>query len=272
MNVIKIALLALWVLSMTGKAEAGRKTDREQERLIGPVKTVLIEIAKFANRSGKWVEEGRIPWTSTSYDTSGRRTEENQLYEDVALNFKSIFSYDAEGNLAEGAEYDFRGTPVFKWTYTHDPDRKKIEEIRHEAEGPLFSKSSFLFDGDGNLIEEYRSHAHIANDFKWVYLYDSEGKKKEETFYVIRARGVLNKTESAVDFKRTFIYDAKGHLTEEVRYDAAGEVKYKKSYSYEFDSHGNWIAQTAKEWVTRSGQSYFEPTEVTYRTITYHTR
>ncbi len=161
---------------------------------------------------------------------------------------------------------------MFKWAYSHDSNKKTVEESRYEPNGALFSKSSYQYDAEGNLIEESRLHSHSANDFKWVYLYNGAGRKVEESFYVIRAQGLLNKAESTLDFKTVYSYDTKGTLMEETRYDASGAVKSKKSYRYEFDAAGNWIVQTAGEFVTRSGKSYFEPTEVTYRTFTYYSR
>lgn len=268
--------IGLFLFVMNGAAldaaMAGHKSDREQERLLGPVKTVLIEIAKITEQSGEWVEGSRIPWTSTTYDPKGNRIEENQLYEDVELNFKSVFSYDPPGVLKEGIEYDYQGTVTFKWVYAHDPGKKTIEETRYEPTGALFSRSSYHYDEAGNLVEETLLHSHSTNDLKWAYVYDEAGRKIEESFYVVRAQGLLKKTESALDSKSAYSYDAKGNLIEETRYDGAGAVKSKKNYRYEFDAAGNWITQTAREWVTRSGKVSLEPTEVAYRTITYHPR
>lgn len=248
----------------------GHKSEKEQERLLGRVKTVFIEFSKVTDQGGKWVEGPRTPWLSTTYDRQGNRIQEDQLYEDIELNFKSIFTYDPPGQIKEGVEYDYQGKLTFKWSYSHDPGKKIIEESRYETNGVLFSKSSYHYDTDGNLIEETRLHSHSANDLKWVYLYDEAGRKVEESFYVVRAQGLLTAAESTLDSKIVFSYDAKGNLLEETRYDAAGAVKSKKSYRYEYDAAGNWIKQTAREWVNHADKTYFEPTEVTYRTITYY--
>lgn len=268
-----IALLSAHLLanaSAIDAAMAGHKSERDQERLLGPVKTVLIEFSKISEQAGKWVESARTPWLSTTYDPKGNRIEENQLYEDIELNFKSVFRYDPPGVIKEGVEYDYQGTVMFKWVYTHDPAKKTIEETRYEPNGAVFSKSAYHYDDAGNLVEETRLHSHSANDLKWVYVYDEAGRKIEESFYVVRAQGLLSKAESTLDSKQVYAYDAKGNLIEETRYDGAGAVKSKKSYRYEFDAAGNWITQTAREWITRSGKASIEPTEITYRTITYH--
>lgn len=268
---MKTSLIALALVTLLiNPALAGTKTDREQERLIGPVKTVLIELTNISNQEGKWIESPRIPWLSNTYDLKGNKIQEDQLYDDVSLNFKSVFNYDVNGNLKDGVEYDYKEFPVFKWTYTHAQNR--VEETRTQVNGVLFSKATYTYDKDGNLAEEFRHQVHSTKDFKWIYLYDAEGRKVEENFYLVQMQGLPHEQVrvSTLDFKTVYRYDAKGNVIEETRFDAAGAVKFKKQYSYKFDSVGNWISQTAEEWITRSGKAVLEPTGVTYRTFQYY--
>ncbi len=267
-TLIALALVALF----THPALAGKKTDREQERLIGPVKTVLIELTNISNQAGKWVESARIPWLSNTYDLKGNKIQEDQLYDDISLNFKSIFNYDANGNLRDGIEYDYKEFPTFRWSYTHHAEQNRIEETRTEINGVVFSKAIYIYDKNGNLSEEIRQQIHSTKDFKWVYLYDAEGRKVEENFYLVQTQGLPPEGVgvSTLDFRTVYRYDAKGNMIEETRFDAAGTVKFKKQYTYKFDSVGNWISQKAEEWVTRSGKPTLEPTGVTYRTFQYH--
>jgi len=262
-------LIALILLGTFVEA-APRKTDLERENLKGPVKAVMIEIAKISGEAGALQERPRIPWMSIAYDRSGNKIEEHQLYSDPLLNFKSIFTYDAQGIPKEGAEYDNKGLLEFKWSYTFDAQQNKLEENRFYAQKEgLFSKSSYLYDNRGNLIEETRFHAESTNDFKWIYTYDQAGNKREEAFYVVHAKGLSNGEPSTLDTKTVFRYDAKGNITEEIRFDPSGSVRSKKLYSYQFDQTGNWIQQTSRE-ESSSGKPSAVPTEVTYRSITYY--
>jgi hypothetical protein len=270
---MKSCLIALLLVAfLTDPVSASKKTDREQERLIGPVKTVLIELTTISNQEGKWVESPRIPWLSNTYDLKGNKIQEDQLYEDVSLNFKSIFNYDSNGNLRDGIEYDYQDIPTFRWVYAHDPVQNRLEETRTQINGVVFSKAIYTYDKNGNLVEEIRQQIHSTKDFKWVYLYDAQGRKTEENFYLVQSQGLPHEgvSVSTLDFKAVYRYDAKGNVIEETRFDAAGAIKFKKQYTYKFDSVGNWISQTAEEWVTRSGKAVLEPTGVTYRTFQYY--
>lgn len=271
-SLIKTGLIALVLVALPHSVWAGKKTDREQERLVGPVKTVLIELTNISNQEGKWVESPRIPWLSNTYDLKGNKIQEDQLYDDVSLNFKSIFNYDANGNLRDGIEYDYKEFPTFRWIYTHDTEQNRIEETRTQINGVVFSKAIYTYDKNGNLIEEIRQQIHSTKDFKWVYLYDAEGRKTEENFYLVQTQGLPHEGVgvSTLDFRTVYRYDAKGNVIEETRFDAAGAIKFKKQYTYKFDSAGNWISQRAEEWITRSGKTALEPTGVTYRTFQYY--
>ena len=52
--------------------------------------------------------------------------------------------------------------------------------------------------------------------------------------------------------------------------DQSGTLLSKEIYTYEFDTFGNWTKMTTSIAVIEGGKINFEPTEVTYRTITYY--
>ncbi len=251
-------------------AARSQKTDKVREGLLGPVKTVLVEIGKISrNDAGKWTPGPRMPWLSTTYDLKGNRIEEDQLYNEEALNFKSVFEHDSDGRLVEGLEYDYKGTVVFKWDYTHD-NAMQVTEKRTLPDGDLFSTSVYKYDGKGNLIEEVRGHTLAANRFKWIYTYDGAGRMLEESFYLIRSKPLLNQAGLSLNYKSVYTYGNENYPTKKIHYGPTGGVESDKRYRYEYDTEGNWVTQTAWESPAPGGSSELEPTEVTYRTIKYY--
>lgn len=247
------------------------KPERIQEQLIGPVKTVFVEFSKISKIGGKWIPENlRTPWLSTTYNQLGYRIREDQLYLDKSLDFKSVFTYDSPGQISKGSEYDYTEKLVFQWTYNHDVAKNTIEETRSFPNGTPFSTITYLYDQSGSLIEERHKLLQTQNHFKWVYSYDTSGKKIEESYYLSQPGGQEGKRKSLLNFRLVFTYDAKDQLVEETRYNAAGQISSKKHYTYSYDEAGNWISQTAKEAAGQSGRAALEPTEITYRTITYY--
>ncbi len=245
------------------------KPEKIQEQLVGPVKQVRIEFSKVKNVDGKWLPElPRIPWIETTYGKNGYRIEEEQFYTEKTLDFKSVFNYDTEGNLSNGIEYDYRGTVSFEWTYSHDPVKKHIEKNQFFPDGGLFSKTTYVYDGRGNLVEEKKFLQQTNNRFRWHYLYDKSGRKIEEAYYLIRPGHRDGKMKSLLNFKTVFSYDNEGNLIIETKYDASGTMGSKRHFQYEYDGNGNWIKQTALESIADDANP--EPTEITYRTITYY--
>ncbi len=57
-------------------------------------------------------------------------------------------------------------------------------------------------------------------------------------------------------------------MTAESRYRADGTLVWQWRYTYDYDAIGNWTQRTRARWVLKADTAYFEPSEVTYRTIT----
>jgi len=267
-QLLLLPLIAL-VLVTQGHAGVSEKTDRMRERLLGPVRTVLVEIATIEKQGGEYVELPRIPWTSTEYNREGARIVEDQLYKNTTLDFKSVFTYDAAGKLQEGLETDARGALTFKWSYTHTPAEGKIEERRSHPDGSLFSTTTYSYDKDGNLIKEMHFPPHTKNHFRWVMRYDPQGRKQAESHTLLHPDKRTGKVKEILKFHTVFSYDQKGVLIREVRHDGAGKLEWDKRYEYKYDKKGNWVYQKAFEPRDPSQGVSTLPTGITYRTISY---
>jgi protein TonB len=93
--------------------------------------------------------------------------------------------------------------------------------------------------------------------------YDLKGGKVENAYFPIAGSATLTGRE-------TYKYDDKGNISEMTLYNADGSLMGKEVYTYEFDFVGNWIKMTTSVVVIEAGKPSLEPTEVTYRTISYY--
>ena len=98
-----------------------------------------------------------------------------------------------------------------------------------------------------------------ASRTRVVFSYD--GTQVEEQFY--SGEGELYR-------KQVTTLDEKGNEVEQTVNEPRGNRTTRYAYSYEFDAKGNWMKRTTSKWVTKEGKSFFEPSYVTYRTITYY--
>jgi len=92
--------------------------------------------------------------------------------------------------------------------------------------------------------------------------YDPKGKKLDSVAYPVEG--------STVPGKEEYQYDDKGNIVEMTLRAGDGSVLSKEKYEYEFDEFGNWKKMTSAVAVYENGRLGYEPTEVTYRTITYY--
>lgn len=92
--------------------------------------------------------------------------------------------------------------------------------------------------------------------------YDLKGAKTVNQYFPVNG--------STPTGREVYKYDDKGNISEMTLTGADGSLISKEIYKYEYDSLGNWTKMTTSVAVVENGSITFEPTEVTYRTISYY--
>ena len=98
--------------------------------------------------------------------------------------------------------------------------------------------------------------------------YAPQGHRLDNKSYPTAAAG--GNAPAAVAGREEYQYDDKGNVVEMTLRDEAGLILSKEVYAYQFDAFGNWTKMTASLIVFEGEQISYEPTEVTYRTISYY--
>lgn len=229
------------------------KSDAEDEGLNGRVKTVFTESEDL---SGTWAVQRRKPSLMEYYDERGYLTKRE--------------SYDYKGNPSDITVYGYLGgervSKIGSVSYEYNPPPMMVAGPSGPA-GPepksdtrYTYKFKYKYDDKGRLAEK----AWLHNDgMPWLrYVYNYKGKQREELVY--SANGSLNQ-------KYVVTLDDKGNEVEEIIYQVKDDsVRSKQSSAYELDAQGNWTKKTVSKWMTKDGKSYYEPSHVYYRTITYY--
>ncbi|HYJ47581.1 MAG TPA: energy transducer TonB, partial [Pyrinomonadaceae bacterium] len=112
-----------------------------------------------------------------------------------------------------------------------------------------------LASKDGKVVEGQRIILESV-------AYDIKGTKIENAYFPIPG--------AALTGKEVYKYDDKGNIVEMTLTGADGSLMSKEVYAYEFDAFGNWTKMTTSVAVIEGGKISFEPTEVTYRSISYY--
>ena len=108
---------------------------------------------------------------------------------------------------------------------------------------------------NGKLVELPKSLVEVST-------YDAKGRKIDSVAYPLEGATAPGKEE--------YKYDEKGNIIEMTLRGNDGSVLSKEKYTYEFDEFGNWKKMTTAVAIYENGTVLYEPTEVTYRTLTYY--
>src|SRR2546423_3783163 len=109
---------------------------------------------------------------------------------------------------------------------------------------------------DGKLIENGKRVLLEAAE------YDLKGAKTGNQYFPVAG--------SAPTGREVYKYDDRGNISEMTLTGTDGSLISKEIYKYEYDSLGNWTKMTTSVAVVENSQINFEPSEVTYRTISYY--
>jgi TonB family protein len=112
-----------------------------------------------------------------------------------------------------------------------------------------------LSNKGGKVIEGQRAVMEVV-------AYDIKGIKIENAYFPVPG--------AALTGKEVYKYDDKGNISEMTLLNADGSLLSKEVYSYEFDNFGNWTKMTTSVAIIEGGKLSYEPTEVTYRMISYY--
>ena len=133
----------------------------------------------------------------------------------------------------------------------------ETERERDGLQGPVrrvrTETAKIVYKG-GKLAEGERTTLETAT-------YDMKGAKVDNAYF-LAAGGALTG-------KEVYKYDERGNIVEMTLHNADGSVMSKEKYDYEFDAMGNWTKMVTSVALIENGQLRFEPTEVTYRFISY---
>jgi YD repeat-containing protein len=178
-----------------------------------------------------------------------------------ALKSTSLFLVASSAIVALGFAFAFRWTQANFVSGEPDspasfrPGNKEndgligpVHRVRAER-AKLLVKSGQLVEGERELLE--------------ATTYDVQGNRTDNSYYAV--------SDSPRTGKEEYRYDDQGHLVEMTMRDRSdNSILSREAYTYEFDAVGNWTKMNTFLVVYEGGKLSYEPSEVTYRNITYY--
>jgi TonB family protein len=113
-----------------------------------------------------------------------------------------------------------------------------------------------------NIVTRNGKQVELPKSVIEVSTYDATGRKIDSVAYPVEGGTAPGKEE--------YKYDDKGNIIEMILRGKDGSVLSQEKYTYELDEFGNWKKMTTAIAIYENGTVSYEPTQVTYRTLTYY--
>lgn len=238
---IHLARLPLSWQASVNAAGALAITDKEEEKLIGPVQSVITLEAKVDNKNDDAIEAEPVLQMKRTYNEIGAEIRSTYYKANGSTSGEFILEYNERGMRSRAILTMPDKEPSGK-TYT-DAENLDLKlknrsysvtkEDEYTAQNGTKVVRSITYDRDGNEIEELKRSSD-GTVIRTVTKYDEEGKKIETRRYT---NGVL---------------------------------ELISRYVYKLDGYGNWIKQTEMISSPESPNVGYVPVKAIYREITYH--
>jgi TonB family protein len=113
-----------------------------------------------------------------------------------------------------------------------------------------------------NIVTRNGKQVELPKSVVEVSTYDPTGRKIDFVAYPVEGATAPGKEE--------YKYDDKGNIVEMTLRGKDGSVLSQEKYTYELDEFGNWKKMTTAIAIYENGTISYEPTQVTYRTLSYY--
>jgi hypothetical protein len=125
------------------------KTHREEQGLIGPVKSVRLEVARFEEQHGELVEKPDYGF-AMAFNRDGWITESVNLHK-KGPSHRSVSQYSDRGAKLSTRNYDAAGNLVreVRYGYLYDQHERLVAEQLVAPDGTVTTLATYTYDDEG---------------------------------------------------------------------------------------------------------------------------
>lgn len=234
-----------------------------------------------------YLEDGSVSSrTVRLLDDKGNKTEDIEYLPDGR---RRVRLFDDKGNETKDIEYLPDGSRRIRFVYRHDDKGNSVETITYWPDESILAREVYAntYDEQGNLKEWIYDRSDSRKDserlftsdhLKMIFTYDEKERISESLFYKADDSlwgklkyALFKKWTYVLEYKSHYAYDTNGYLSEKTTYDGGGALESKNTYTYEFDSVGNWIKKRFRLWdAKKEDKLEAELLYIYTRTITYY--
>ena len=213
------------------------------------------------NRMG-YIMKSRCPesWTGDNYDMTYNAANQPlcmiRYKDDGSINNSYKFTYDKHGFILY-AERRNNESVIFKEFYTCDNKGNLLRMIHKNEDG---GSSENIFEYQNCKLSKwtitdneqpYQTMIFDGSIDRLKELYVWNGKHCDHIRISINSAGLPEMTKKETEYGGWYIYvqrsfDSQNNIIKEIFYNVDGSVSNEKTFSYKYDSYGNWIRKESK--------------------------
>lgn len=194
------------------------------------------------------------------YLDDGRLASETSYNADSTLQYIAELEYDGAAYTRTTTYYLRGDVPDYVSVEVFDANDNRTEERASTPEGEPQYRVTYRYNEEGKLLEEAAFNAEDKLEYRLENRYDDAGNILETNEY---------DSDGEVFYSYSYAYDDAGNITER-RSESVNGPQTLTRYEYAYDDEGNWTQRRTLKEVERFGENVLEPSEVTYRMISYY--
>ena len=200
------------------------RSDREEEKLRGPVRTIKIEAVRGFSSAEPAPDSPKILLAKASYDRNGNVT-------------KSLTNFEKGVGLSD-----------LGWNYTYDNEGREIRKEYLDKSGRVTSIGVTRYEGKERAeLTQYNPDGTVNHI--WEAFFDSRGRITRDT----------RNYPTGLGWEHVYKYDAGGRLIQRINRELGGKVLDTSEWTY--DDHGtqtSWIVHKGDGTEIQMFKSQFE--------------
>lgn len=174
--------------------------------------------------------------TTYEYDEKKNMVKENKFLREETVQYITSFEYDEKNRKKLESSYKANGDLIYKTIFDYDGDNLAGVETINGADNTTAKIEKFTYNDKGKVLTETSYNSFDKTNSVDEYTYDEKGNQTSRS----------NSKDGNIMGKVAFTYDDKNNQTSINVVDGAGTTLESKSYTFEYDAHGNWVKKTIK--------------------------
>lgn len=168
------------------------------------------------------------------YDSKGNINQENIYLGSEYIQYTALYKYDAKNNKVFEGRYDKDSKMTYETKYQYDTNNNLLKSTTIGKDNQVEYSEELTYDKKNNILSRLTFERYDNTKTLNKFLYDSNNNAIKRQ---------ISKNDVLL-FEVNIDYDKNNNQISYVATELASKAVSKRSYTYEYDTNGNWTKKT----------------------------